>query len=161
MDGSVDTTTNRAGCGGVIRDPVGHSRGGLVHNIGLCSPFQAESWALLKGLQLAVSLGFKSLIVKSDSRLVVDQITNTHDEDGMASNILWVCKQITRQLDDVRFEVIQREKNNVADGLAKLAKQFPQGVHTFSNPPGEVMRLLDDDLVGIPQWRFVSSTNSS
>lgn len=91
--------------------------------------------------------------------MVIDKMTNTQDREGMTSNLLRACKQMTHQFNEVRFEVVLREQNTVADGLAKLAKQLPHDVHIFPNPPGEVLKLLEDDRNGIPQWRLVTSTS--
>ncbi|WP_432648810.1 ribonuclease H family protein, partial [Morganella morganii] len=63
-----------AGCRGVIRDITGRWKGAYVYNIGTCSPLQAEAWALSRGIQLTVSIGFKKVILESDSLVIVESL---------------------------------------------------------------------------------------
>ncbi|XP_031107743.1 uncharacterized protein LOC116012358 [Ipomoea triloba] len=153
----METNTNIAGCGGVMRDASGHWKAGYVHNIGICSPLQAESWALLKGLQLATTHAARKVIFESDSSEVVRRMNNSH-VDATDSNIILACKHECRRFEEVKILLIAREKNAVADFLAKLAKQYAQGVHILTTPPVEVARLLEEDATGIPQWRFSVKT---
>ncbi|KAE8714163.1 LRR receptor-like serine/threonine-protein kinase EFR-like [Hibiscus syriacus] len=60
IDVAVDLRTAEAKAGGLIRDCNGQWLGGFHRNIGLCSAFQAELWALLDGLKLAWTDGFKA-----------------------------------------------------------------------------------------------------
>jgi hypothetical protein len=48
----------------------------LCSKIGTCDALHAEMRGMYEGLKIARSLGFSHLIVKSDSKLLVDMITN-------------------------------------------------------------------------------------
>ncbi|XP_019167626.1 PREDICTED: uncharacterized protein LOC109163328 [Ipomoea nil] len=67
VDGSVQCYTNKASCGGLIRDSSESWIQGFVYNIGSCSPLEAEAWAILKGVQLAIHMGNSRIIIESDS----------------------------------------------------------------------------------------------
>lgn len=59
----------------MIRDWLGSWIEGFTINMSFCSSVRVELWAILKGLELAYILGIRKLILKSDSMLVVNLIT--------------------------------------------------------------------------------------
>lgn len=154
VDGSVGIEDNRASCGGVLRDSSGEWIQGFLYSIGNCSPFEAEAWAALKGIQLARHLGWKQLIIESDSEEIVNYLNNARIPTIAAHNILEACKKELQAIESCKISASARESNKVADTLAKLAKGLPIGMHILAEPPDMVKGLLEDDNTGIPSWRF-------
>ncbi|XP_019155021.1 PREDICTED: uncharacterized protein LOC109151877 [Ipomoea nil] len=62
----------QAGCGGLARNEKGDWVAGFTHGIGSCSAESAEAWALLRGIQLAQTLGNVKACFESDSKRIVD-----------------------------------------------------------------------------------------
>ncbi|XP_075645435.1 uncharacterized protein LOC142616466 [Castanea sativa] len=83
---------------------------------------EAEYEALLKGLELAKSLGAKSIIVKGDSQLVINQVNGMCDakEDRMKKYLSKV-RRLVQKFTEVSFVQLPREENMEADALAKAA----------------------------------------
>ncbi|XP_075636779.1 uncharacterized protein LOC142609019 [Castanea sativa] len=83
---------------------------------------EAEYEALLKGLELAKSLGAESIIVKGDSQLVINQVNGLCDakEDRMKKYLRKV-RQLVQKFMEVSFIQLLREENMEADALAKAA----------------------------------------
>lgn len=156
IDGSVDPPTKRAGCGGVLRDCKGEWKGGFVCSIGVCSPTQAEAWALLRGIQVAKQLGCKKVIFESDSQKIVDSINRDNTQNPILHNILTACKREMGGFESWQVIWAAREQNGPADKLAALSGSYDRGVHILMEPPEILKRLLQDDAMGIPCWRNVN-----
>ena len=83
---------------------------------------EVEYEVILTNLRIAKALGVKNLKLKTDSKLVVGQITNEYEalEERM-KRYLKLTNQLVDYFDDVRFEQIPWETNSAADEVAKLA----------------------------------------
>ncbi|XP_028076941.1 uncharacterized protein LOC114278991 [Camellia sinensis] len=120
---------------------------------------EAEYEALLAGLRSALRMKASALMVFSDSKLVVNQVSGEYKarDERMAKYQALVRAEI-KKFDAIRVEQINREENNTADELAGLA--FTQTA--FPNPlmieylprpsieEPEVTEVLNTDLG--PSW---------
>ncbi|XP_019151921.1 PREDICTED: uncharacterized protein LOC109148640 [Ipomoea nil] len=127
--------------------------------MGNSTPFEAEAWALLKGIQLAAHTGYKKVILESDSTMVVNYMLNKRRPSTVAHNILEGCKKELKVFDAWKLSAIPREQNNAADSLAKIARNFPKGIHILDSPPEVMKSILEDDIEGRPVWRHICNTN--
>lgn len=153
VDGIVNLSTNRAGCGGILRDSKGEWRGGFVNNMGVCSPLQAEAWALLRGIQVATQLGCRKVIFECDLKEVVEAMNKSTISNTIAQNIVSACKKEIHRIETWKVAWIAREQNATADKLATLATVFDRGLHILKEPPQVVIDTLEDEAAGIPCWR--------
>ena len=82
----------------------------------------AEYSALIEALKQAHRLGAKSLEIRSDSQLLVRQMTGKYrvKNPGLARLFL-EAQKLLEKFDDVKFVHIPRNLNKVADRLAKTA----------------------------------------
>lgn len=72
----------------------------------------AEYLAVTKGLEAAIRLHWKDLLVLSDSQLIVRQLSGEYKvKKKHLANLNARVKSLVRQLDSVEFEWINREKN--------------------------------------------------
>jgi len=89
---------------------------------------QAEYEALIAGMLLAKEMGAKGLLAKSDSLLVIGQVTGEYQakDPQMAAYLEYI--QVLRETFEV-FELVHvpREQNARADLLAKLASSGKGG----------------------------------
>jgi ribonuclease HI len=89
-------------------------------DIGYGTNNQAEYRALLYGLREAIDHGIKNLTVRSDSQLLVRQMTGEYKVKSRGLQQLRMEAQaLVNQFDDVDFEHVRREYNELADELAK------------------------------------------
>lgn len=118
-DGAVNLTSKKAGCGGVLRHYNGVWIVGFSEILGQCNPFEAEEWAVMKSLQLAWDMGFKNIIVESDSKTLVESINDYPKPQARGSLVLLEIKNLLKFSWNVVVNFVPREQNMVADSLAK------------------------------------------
>ncbi|XP_030941048.1 uncharacterized protein LOC115965893 [Quercus lobata] len=83
---------------------------------------EAEYEVILTNLRIAKALGVKNLKLKTNSKLVIGQITNKYEalEERM-KRYLKLINQLVDYFDDVKFEQIPWETNLAIGEAAKLA----------------------------------------
>ena len=83
---------------------------------------EAEYEAILASLRVARDLGVRNLKLRSNSKLIVGQITNEYEAKKERMNkYLQLTSQLIDEFDNVKFELILREENSAADEVARLA----------------------------------------
>jgi ribonuclease HI len=92
----------------------------------------AEYEALIHGLNIAISLGIKRLMVYGDSLVVISQINKEWDclKDSMGKYCTTVQK-LEDKFEGLEFHHVERDRNAAADALSKLGSsrtQVPPGV---------------------------------
>ncbi|XP_074336598.1 uncharacterized protein LOC141673755 [Apium graveolens] len=84
----------------------------------------AEYEALINGLKIALEMGVRKLIARSDSELVVNQVNGGFQARGPRTELYLRCTQrLIGMFKEVRLECVPREKNSNADALAKMGSQ--------------------------------------
>ncbi|MBA0765641.1 hypothetical protein Gotri_014801, partial [Gossypium trilobum] len=66
-DGAVARDSGNAATGGVARDRNGNWIVGFNRFLGVCSPFEAEVWAILDGILILLNKGYKQIIIMTDN----------------------------------------------------------------------------------------------
>ncbi|XP_075658982.1 uncharacterized protein LOC142628829 [Castanea sativa] len=83
---------------------------------------EAEYKALLKGLELAKSLGVESIIVKGDSQLVINQVNGMCEaKEDLMKKYLNKVKRLIQKFKEVGFVQLPREEHMEVDALARGA----------------------------------------
>lgn len=103
VDGSCVQATGVAACGGLIRDHQGRWLRGFMHNIGSCSTVEAEAWAVMQGLNVAVQLGVRNIVVESDSKETIDGCCGLRRVQGNARNIINRCTEMAKRFTNISF----------------------------------------------------------
>ncbi|XP_074342196.1 uncharacterized protein LOC141679653 [Apium graveolens] len=84
----------------------------------------AEYEALINGLKIALEMGVRNLIARSDSELVVNQVNGGFQARGPRTELYLRCAQrLIGMFKEVRLECVPREKNSNADALEKMGLQ--------------------------------------
>ena len=82
----------------------------------------AEYKGLEIGLQYAIKNSIKSLTIKGDSKLVLNQVTNKWKVKSITLKELYSsCRQLLGQLDNYTVEHVKRKYNKRADEMANKA----------------------------------------
>ena len=82
----------------------------------------AEYLALIAGLELAIKLNIRCILVRGDSELIIKQVTGKYQV--RATNLIPLhntVKMLERQFDEIKYEHVKREFNKRADKLANTA----------------------------------------
>jgi ribonuclease HI len=87
----------------------------------------AEYEALIHGLNIAMSLGIKRLMVYGDSLVVISQINKEYDcsNDSMGKYCTAVQK-LEDKFEGLEFHHVERDRNMTADTLSKLGSSRTQ-----------------------------------
>ncbi|XP_050914774.1 uncharacterized protein LOC127129671 [Lathyrus oleraceus] len=141
FDGASNATGH--GIGAVITSPTGYDIPFTARLCFTCTNNMAEYEACILGINEAVDLRIKILEVYGDSTLVINQIKGewgTHN----AKLIRYrdhVRKMIT-YFNEITFNYIPREENQLADALATLSSMFK--VKWYNEAPAIRIHRLDE-----------------
>ena len=122
IDGGARGNPGPAGAG-IVLDDARHRRiAAEARPLGRATNNVAEYEGLLRGLELAQEHGARRLTVRSDSELLVRQMTGEYKVKAEHLKPLADrARTLVAQFDLVQFEAIPREQNREADRLANEA----------------------------------------
>jgi len=90
-----------------------------------CTNNIAEYEACVMGLQAAIERGIKSLQVFGDSALVIYQLRKEWEtRDAKLIQYGKLISELKQSFDEINFQHLPREENQMADALATLASMF-------------------------------------
>lgn len=134
-DGAARGNPGPAGIGAVLTDESGRTVATLAQGIGVATNNQAEYRAVIEGLRLAAERGAKSVLVRSDSRLLVEQLAGRFRvKNPTLQRLHGEAQALARDIGRVDFEHVPREENADADALAN------EGVDAWLAGPGRDFR---------------------
>ncbi len=118
-DGAARGNPGPAGVGVHITDPDGKVVAEIARGIGVATNNVAEYTAAIEGLTRALELGARDVLVRSDSRLLVEQLSGRFKVKNPTLQRLHAqVRTIARGFERVRYEHVPRERNAEADRLA-------------------------------------------
>src|SRR4249919_861615 len=122
-DGGSRGNPGPAGYGAVVRDEAtGVVLAERKEAIGTDTNNVAEYRGLICGLQAAAELGATRVIVRMDSKLVVEQMSGRWQvKNDSVRRLAREANDLRTRFDDVRFEWVPRDQNRHADQLANEA----------------------------------------
>ncbi len=122
IDGASKGNPGHAGIGIVIYDGDDRLVGKVSAYIGKKTNNQAEYTALLRAIQLALYFKTKTLKIRSDSELVVRQLSGEYQVSNANIKKLYEkVMDLKKQIPNVKIEHVMRNFNEKADFLAKKA----------------------------------------
>jgi ribonuclease HI len=121
IDGASRGNPGPAGCGVIVEDADG-GREEHTRYLGRATNNAAEYQALLLGLGRAAALGYRRVEVRSDSELLVRQMTGAYRvKHPELLSLHRAARRLLETFEQVRFTHVDREANADADRLANLA----------------------------------------
>lgn len=105
--------------------------------------FSAEAIAVRFGLNLAQTMGCSKIEVVSDNEEVVNALKEG-GSSSVASAIFDDCYYMSLDFNHVLFDSCNRDSNQVAHELAKLAKFSPPSIWMDSPPEAMIPFLVKD-----------------
>jgi len=122
VDGASRGNPGPAAIGAILKDEAGNILGRISRALGVTTNNQAEYRAIIAGLEKAISGGAKQVTVKSDSKLVVEQVNGRYKIKNTGLRPLYLkVAQLAGSLESFSITYIPREQNVEADALANRA----------------------------------------
>jgi len=136
FDGGSRGNPGPAGIGVVLRAQDGTPVLTLGRFIGRATNNVAEYRALITGLEKAIELGAKRIVVRGDSELIIRQMLGQYRvKNADLKELHEEAQSLYRQFSDARIEHNYRDKNELADRLANLAMDRKADVTDAEDSP--------------------------
>jgi ribonuclease HI len=127
-DGAARGNPGPAAIGVVIKDEAGNTAASICRTLGKATNNQAEYTAVIAGLEKAISLGAKQVLLKSDSELVVKQLMGLYKvKNADLREMYQRVVALTGRLEKFTAMNIPREQNKQADALCNKALDEGEG----------------------------------
>jgi ribonuclease HI len=130
-DGAARGNPGPAGIGAVVLDGDGRVLAEVAEGIGVATNNVAEYRAAIAGLELAGRLGAQEVLLRADSKLLIEQLEGRYRvKNPTLVRLHGDARRLAKAFRRVRFEHVPRRKNAHADGLAN------RGVDAWLAGPG-------------------------
>lgn len=121
-DGASRGNPGLAGIGVIIKDETGRTIDTIGEFLGVTTNNQAEYRALIKGLEAVERYHPQSVTVRSDSELLVKQMTGSYRVRHPEILPLFAkATELAANIPSVTFEHVRRHHNKGADEVANIA----------------------------------------
>ena len=118
-DGAARGNPGPAGAGAVVTDADGGVLAEVAEGLGETTNNVAEYTAAIRGLEAAQALDAREVLLRSDSQLLINQLTGRYRVKTPHLQPLYArVRELARTFDRVTFEHVPRERNVEADRLA-------------------------------------------
>ncbi|MFN8233919.1 MAG: ribonuclease HI family protein [Actinomycetota bacterium] len=118
-DGAARGNPGPAGIGVQIADPHGHVVAEIAEGLGETTNNVAEYTAAIRGLQRAAELGASRVLLRSDSKLLIEQLAGRYRvRAAHLKDLHRAAMDQAVAFQELRFEHVPRERNREADRLA-------------------------------------------
>jgi ribonuclease H / adenosylcobalamin/alpha-ribazole phosphatase len=118
-DGAARGNPGPAGAGALVTDADGTILAEIAEGLGVATNNVAEYTAAILGLERAAELGATDVLLRSDSRLLVEQLAGRFKvKNAVLQQLHARAKAIASRFARIRYEHVRRELNTAADALA-------------------------------------------
>ena len=133
FDGGSRGNPGPAGCGFVIYNHKYRLVCEGSKSLGIQTNNYAEYMGLILGVKKAKELKLNNLIIKGDSLLIINQLNGTYAVNSEnLKPLIQEAVNILKELNNVQYIHIKRNKNTVADRLANQAMDKDEGGGRFN-----------------------------
>lgn len=120
-DGAARGNPGPAGAGAVVVDDAGQVLAEVAEGLGETTNNVAEYTAAIRGLEEAERLGATQVLLRSDSQLLINQLTGRYRvKTAHLVPLHRRIRELVTRFERVTFEHVPRERNAEADRLANL-----------------------------------------
>lgn len=93
-DEAAKGNLGKATCDGLLGNGLGHWKVGFSRNIGYCSTHIAGLWGVIERLEITWAQGFRKVILKSDSQVLIGRPKHQHVDNSINSILLMRCREL-------------------------------------------------------------------
>ena len=134
-DGAARGNPGPAGIGAVVIGAEGHTLAEVSEGIGIATNNVAEYLAAIEGLRSARNLGAQDVLLRSDSRLLVEQLAGRFKvKHPRLKELHAQARGLAATFRSIRYEHVPRERNREADRLANAGVDAWLASQTASGP---------------------------
>lgn len=120
-DGAARGNPGPAGAGAVVVDENGTVLAEVAEGLGETTNNVAEYTAVIRGLEEAERLGAREVLLRSDSQLLINQLTGRYRVKAPHLQPLHRrVRELMQVFERIDLEHVPRERNAAADALANL-----------------------------------------
>jgi len=120
-DGASRGNPGPAGAGAQITDDAGVVLAEVAEGLGEATNNVAEYTAVILGLQRAHEIGAVDVLLRSDSQLLINQLTGRYRvKTPHLQPLHRRVRELAAGFEAIEFEHVRRERNTEADRLANL-----------------------------------------
>ena len=120
-DGAARGNPGPAGAGAIVVAPTGEVLAEVAEGLGETTNKVAEYTAAIRGLEAAEAIGAREVVLRSDSLLLVQQLTGRYRvKTAHLQPLHQQVRTLASHFDRVIYEHVPRERNAEADRLANL-----------------------------------------
>ncbi len=121
-DGASRGNPGPAGAGAQLVDVDGTVLSEVAEGLGETTNNVAEYTAVIRGLERALELGVGTVLLRSDSLLLINQLTGVYRvKTPHLQPLHRRVRQLAARFDSIEYEHVRRERNTEADRLANEA----------------------------------------
>jgi ribonuclease H / adenosylcobalamin/alpha-ribazole phosphatase len=118
-DGAARGNPGPAGVGVVVSGADGEVLATIAEGIGETTNNVAEYTAAIEGLRRAADLGATDVLLRSDSRLLIEQLAGRYRvKNERLRELHAAARQLAAAFQTIAYEHVPRERNARADALA-------------------------------------------
>jgi probable phosphoglycerate mutase len=118
-DGASRGNPGPAGAGAQITDGDGAVLAEIAEGLGETTNNVAEYTAVIRGLERALELGAREVLLRSDSQLLINQIEGRYRvRTPHLQPLHRRVRELARRFERIDYEHVRRERNTEADRLA-------------------------------------------
>ena len=118
-DGAARGNPGPAGAGSQLTTPDGEVVAEIAEGLGETTNNVAEYTAAIRGLERARELGATDVLLRSDSQLLINQLTGVYKvKTSHLQPLHRRVRALAAGFEKIRFEHVPRERNTEADRLA-------------------------------------------
>jgi ribonuclease HI len=142
-DGAARGNPGPAGLGVHVTSEDGRTVRTLAEGIGPATNNVAEYRAAIAGLQLAAKLGAREVLLRADSRLLIEQLAGRFRVKNPTLRVLHqAARELMQEIGSVDLEHVPREENSEADALANEGVEAWLAENAWE-PPGPDPSLFE------------------
>ena len=121
-DGASRGNPGPAGAGAQLVDADGTVLSEVAEGLGETTNNVAEYTAVIRGLERAHDLGVRTVLLRSDSQLLINQLIGVYRvKTPHLQPLHRRVREIASRFDSIEYEHVRRERNTEADRLANEA----------------------------------------
>ncbi|XP_075663184.1 uncharacterized protein LOC142632711 [Castanea sativa] len=150
VDGVLFMSNSSAGLGVVIRNEHGQVMVSLSKRTPLPSiVIEVEALAARRGLELAVEMGFKNIVLESDSQVLITALWDNSYSLASFGHMVKDIQFIAYQLSSISYTHVRRQCNTLTRSLARRAKSVSQFQVWIKEVPPNSSSILRADIFGL------------
>ncbi|PNY12730.1 TMV resistance protein N [Trifolium pratense] len=149
VDGCCMDNPRNAGYGGLFRDVEGNWLGGFYGSLGFTTNMKAELYAICQGLVTAWDLGYRNILVESDSMEAINYIEEANIEHDVYGSLVSDIRSLKQRNWSLNLVHSVKEDNACADILSKLGAEQHEVYCFHASPPQQLRWALVADALHV------------